>query len=299
MKKLIVKNSTYQKLEKDFTKFLQSSGYSKSSQTYLPLHVREFLHWQEQRNKELEDWESIDFIGFLDYVKERKNERKSGGLSAAHINKIIQALQLLQQYLNNIEQLNFYVKLNQEATLTTPPEIFSRAEMAILYEACENKLIGLRMRAILALCYGCGLRKGEAVALNTDDVWWERSVVQVRKSKTGRSRLVPMARGVQDDLKCYLDFARPKLEGQGIQAAFLLSFKGERLKPGTIYDAFRKHLKLAGMRLCGLHVLRHSIASHLSESGMSSEQIARFLGHRTLDSTQIYVQINPTNYEHK
>ena len=289
MKKLIVKNRTYQKLEKDFTKFLESSGYSKSSQTYLPLHVREFLHWQESRKRVFEDWQSLDFIEFLDYLKTRQNQRKSGGLSAAYINKMSQALQLLQQYLKDSNQADFYLKIPKQGTLSTELEIFSRAEIEELYAHCKSNLMGLRMRAILALCYGCGLRRGEAAGMNLEDIWWEKKLVQVVKAKNNKSRLVPMAKGVEADLRNYIDKGRPFLASDKPSSALFVGRDGERLNDQTLYISFKKLLKQAGMRLCGLHTLRHSIASHLADSGMKSEQVAQFLGHRSLDSTQIYV----------
>ena len=289
MKKLIVKNRTYQKLEKDFTKFLQSSGYSKSSQTYLPLHVREFLHWQESQKRVFEDWQSLDFIEFLDYLKTRQNQRKSGGLSAAYINKMSQALQLLQQYLKDSNQADFYLKIPKQGTLSTELEIFSREEIEELYAHCKSNLMGLRMRAILALCYGCGLRRGEAAGMNLEDIWWEKKLVQVVKAKNNKSRLVPMAKGVEADLRNYIDKGRPFLASDKPSSALFVGRDGERLNDQTLYISFKKLLKQAGMRLRGLHTLRHSIASHLADSGMKSEQVAQFLGHRSLDSTQIYV----------
>ena len=289
MKKLIVKNRTYQKLEKDFTKFLESSGYSKSSQTYLPLHVREFLHWQESRKRVFEDWQSLDFIEFLDYLKTRQNQRKSGGLSAAYINKMSQALQLLQQYLKDSNQADFYLKIPKQGTLSTELEIFSREEIEALYAHCKSNLMGLRLRAILALCYGCGLRRGEAAGMNLEDIWWEKKLVQVVKAKNNKSRLVPMAKGVEADLRNYIDKGRPFLASDKPSSALFVGRDGERLNDQTLYISFKKLLKQAGMRLRGLHTLRHSIASHLADSGMKSEQVAQFLGHRSLDSTQIYV----------
>ena len=289
MKKLIVKNRTYQKLEKDFTKFLESSGYSKSSQTYLPLHVREFLHWQESQKRVFEDWQSLDFIEFLDYLKTRQNQRKSGGLSAAYINKMSQALQLLQQYLKDSNQADFYLKIPKQGTLSTELEIFSRAEIEELYAHCKSNLMGLRLRAILALCYGCGLRRGEAAGMNLEDIWWEKKLVQVVKAKNNKSRLVPMAKGVEADLRNYIDKGRPFLASDKPSSALFVGRDGERLNDQTLYISFKKLLKQAGMRLRGLHTLRHSIASHLADSGMKSEQVAQFLGHRSLDSTQIYV----------
>jgi integrase/recombinase XerD len=71
--------------------------------------------------------------------------------------------------------------------------------------------------------------------------------------------------------------------------SFLVSNRKKRLGKQAAYLSFVKLLEIVNLPKTGLHTLRHSIASHLTESGMASEQIADFLGHKTLDSTQIYV----------
>ena len=125
--------------------------------------------------------------------------------------------------------------------------------------------------------------------MNLEDIWWEKKLVQVVKAKNNKSRLVPMAKGVEADLRNYIDKGRPFLASDKPSSALFVGRDGERLNDQTLYISFKKLLKQAGMRLCGLHTLRHSIASHLADSGMKSEQVAQFLGHRSLDSTQIYV----------
>jgi len=272
-----------------FKNYLKSRSYSPSSIYNLPNHVREFLHFQEQRNRKLNDWQQEDFSDFLDYMRHRSNQRRAGALTASYLNKIIQALNLLQRYLKDTHQVDFYYKLRGLNQTSSELQVFSPAEIQQLYDACKSNAFGMRMRAVLGLCYGCGLRKGEAVALNLNDLWWDKQVLQVRKSKTGKSRLVPLARGVERDLKTYLHRARTQLARKDSPAAFLLNQRGGRLSGGALYKAFEYFLQRNGFRQTGLHTLRHSIASHLTESGMPSEQLARFLGHSTLDSTQIYV----------
>jgi len=85
-------------------------------------------------------------------------------------------------------------------------------------------------------------------------------------------------------------YARPHLKNGRNENALLLNRVGRRLK-----DPFGRLIRLkeaAGMKkTIGLHTLRHSIATHLLQSGMSLEHIQRFLGHSSLESTQIYTHI--------
>ena len=127
--------------------------------------------------------------------------------------------------------------------------------------------------------------------MEVKDIWWERAVLQVRQSKTKTSRLVPLASRVVEDLKAYSLEARAAFQQDKETDNFLLTIKGGKMSHQTIYKGFQVLLRRAGLPPTGLHTLRHSIASHLAQSGMKSEQIAQLLGHKILDSTQIYVHL--------
>lgn len=299
MKKLVLKTVSYQALEQAFKSWLIALGYSESTCYNLPTLVREFLHYQEQQKKELNDWQPTDFKAFMEHCKTRKNERRAGALSSNHLNKIAHALDLLQQYLNKINQVDFYYKITRLKSETKVLQIFSKQQIKQLYEACDQTLMGYRNRVLLGLCYGCGLRKSEAVNLEMSDLWWDKSLLQVRKSKTKKSRLVPMTKQLQADFYYYQQHIRPLLIKEKEPPYFLLSNRGRKLGKQTLYKSFVNLLKTIDLPQTGLHTLRHSIASHLAASGMASEQIAQFLGHQTLDSTQIYVHLKSSNYEDK
>ena len=289
MKKLLLKNPVYQQLEQAYKSWLQALGYSENSVYGLPLHVREFLHYQEEHGHDYQDWKSGHFLNFMTYVKMRKNQRRSGALSSNHINKMAQSLDLLQRYLIKLDQLDFYYKIDRLKSEVKKIRIFSHEEIENLYESCSEDAYGIRMKALLGLCYGCGLRKSEAINLDLSDIWWEKGLLQVQKSKTKTSRLVPVTSSVLNDLKDYANRVRPLFGVAAKCTGFLVSNRKQRLGKQAAYQSFVNLLKAADLPQTGFHTLRHSIASHLTESGMASEQIAEFLGHKTLDSTQIYV----------
>ena len=145
---------------------------------------------------------------------------------------------------------------------------------------------------MLGLCYGCGLRSKEAINLELKDLWWDKQLLQVRQSKTKKSRLVPLPAKVQLDLQAYAQQTRPLLVQDRLMPYFLLTLRGGKTKHAILYKSLHRLLERADLPPTGLHTLRHSIASHLTQSGMKSEQVAQLLGHQTLDSTQIYVQLN-------
>ena len=275
-----------------FERWLTTLGYSTSVVYTYPTLVQGFLHYQEEQKRKFGDWEAVHYQAYMQQSKERTNEKNGGGLSAGHLNKIAQSLETFQRYLLQTEQADLYINLERLQSISKPLEIFTKEEIRELYEACPRTFVGIRQRAILGLCYGCGLRCGEACNLEIWDIWQDKKLLQVRESKTRKSRLVPLTASVLADLNYYLEVARPLTEPDKDTLYFLLTSRGKKVRHQVLYKSFQQLLKALDYPQTGLHSLRHSIASHLSESGMPSHQIAQFLGHQTLNSTQIYVHLN-------
>jgi site-specific recombinase XerD len=170
--------------------------------------------------------------------------------------------------------------------------IFTRSEIKALYNACEGDALGIRDRAMLAVYYGCGLRRNEGINIDVSDVLLNKNLLYVSKGKNYKERYVPMTEAVKEDLQNYLDFARPMFLNQQTQALFL-SRSGSRLITQGMATRLQKLKEKAGIdKEAGLHTLRHSIATHLLQSGMKLSQIKRFLGHSSMESTQIYTHLS-------
>jgi integrase/recombinase XerD len=164
------------------------------------------------------------------------------------------------------------------------------------YEALQ-----LRDRAMLAVYYGCGLRNGEGVNLDVDDVHFDQQLLHVRKGKNYKERLVPLSSHTIEHLQNYLYDARPFLLLNKTDALFL-SNSGKRLSGQMMLLRLKVLIQLTGNtelqhKDIHVHTLRHSIATHLLQNGMSLEKIKEFLGHTSLESTQIYTHLIGEEYE--
>ncbi len=128
--------------------------------------------------------------------------------------------------------------------------------------------------------------------LDVSDIDFKGRLVYVRKGKNYKERYVPTSETILQHVKDYLDHSRPFLQKKDKTSALLISDKGYRAQGQSLLIRLRKLARLAriGKRI-GLHTLRHSIATHLLQSGMKLKHIARFLGHDSLESTQIYTHI--------
>jgi site-specific recombinase XerD len=101
-----------------------------------------------------------------------------------------------------------------------------------------------------------------------------------------------MSQGVQKIIIQYQKYSRPYLTKVKTDHLLINQKTGKGLKYDTIYKRIKHLSEKANInKAITLHQLRHSIASHLLEKGMQLEQIAQFLGHKSLDSTQIYTHI--------
>jgi integrase/recombinase XerD len=170
---------------------------------------------------------------------------------------------------------------------TREREILTRAEIEKLYNASET----LRDRAMLGLFYGCGLRASEGEKLDRSDMNFRAGILYVREGKGKKRREVPLSVSVAGDLKNYLYQERPEYVHKQGEEAFLLNSLGERMSADTCRRKLKILLKKASLKKeISLHSLRHSIATHLLENGMSVEYIRDFLGHKYLETTQIYIR---------
>ena len=275
-----------------FRDWLQLLCFEPSTIKYAPLKIAEFFEWLENRRiTTIEQADQGLIAGYFEHLKTRQNKRKGGLLGKNYLRTHVTALRKFARYLSETGQGGFDVDVSLPATGSKTIVYFTVAEVQALYRACESDVFGLRDRALLAVYYGCGLRRSEGAHLNVDDILPGRNLLYVRKGKNYKERCVPMSEHVREDIQNYIDFARPVL-ADGLEQALFLNKNGRRLSSGSMAHRLQVLKKRAGTeKQAGLHALRHSIATHLLQSGMQPEQIQRFLGHSSLESTQIYTHI--------
>ena len=294
MKHLTLYHHHYQSLHTGFVDYLQTRGYSKSTCQNLPNHIKEFLHYLEcQEIYALGEIDHHQIQSFVDYLQNRQSIRQGGSLSSASLNKYIQACKRFGAYLQEVHQLSVSFPLRRFKINYIPKEILSLEEISALYAACGLNGIGQRDRAMLSLYYGCGLRREEGERLNLEDFQAERKLLYIRPSKNGRDRYVPLTDQICQDLQNYCHYGRKYLQSRDQSQALLVCSPGRRISSQSLSLRLKKLLVKSGIaKDIGLHNLRHSIATHLWQAGMNLSQVARFLGHQSLESTQIYTRID-------
>ncbi len=176
------------------------------------------------------------------------------------------------------------------------PRVPSEAEMTKLLEATDTTTaVGLRDRAILELLYATGLRRREAWRLELYDLDLEDRRLAVRQGKGGHDRVIPLTSTACQWLTLYLEQARPKLARRAISPdasdlALWLSYRGGRLSYVQIAVRVRRYARQAGIRTSA-HGCRHACATHLVRHGADVRQVQLLLGHRRLETTEIYTEV--------
>jgi len=319
MKKLILKNESFQYIEKSFREWLDILGYAESTVYNLPNHIRELLYYLEQNNiNHIKQLDNRIIKEYYNHLKLRSNERQGGGLSNAYLNKHLQALYKFTEYLRQSGRMILPIlTIDWETNQTTQIETLTVAEIKELYKVtghfhnCITKYnpqylfeaIASRDRAILTVFYGCGLRRNEGYHLDISDVYWDKQILHVRKGKGYKERFVPLNKTNLKYLEEYVYDYRPILNKDKREEAFFISQRSKRMNAQSIavrlkllqYRSNDIELQQKNIRL---HILRHSIATHLLQNGMPLEKISRFLGHSSLESTQVYTHLLEQQNEH-
>jgi site-specific recombinase XerD len=280
-----------EKVINDFKSWLEILNYSPSAIKNRPRLLQEFLQWQEQQS--INDITQDLIKRWFAYLSDRS-------LSLHSLKTYRNALVLYSNFLRETQHETFDVP-SIKGKDSGIPEILTLKEIESLYKATEeypdpgikdNGLLALRERVILGVFYGCGIRLNEGIHIKTEDVLLQRSLLYIRKGKGYKERYVPITAKVKLDIEDYMTYSRPVLLRKRKHSALFSGWYGSPMKKNAIYERLQILKDIARIdKPVGLHMLRHSIATHLLQSGMKLEQIAKFLGHSSLESTQIYTHI--------
>ena len=158
--------------------------------------------------------------------------------------------------------------------------------------ADDGSPVGLRDVAMLELLYATGIRVGELVGLDIDDVDRERNVVRVfGKGRKERSRPVRPARRPGTRLLAAA-WAGPQLRVEGAGAALFLGARGRRIDQRAVRTLVHRRIAdVPGAPDIGPHGLRHTAATHLLEGGADLRSVQELLGHASLATTQLYTHV--------
>ena len=153
------------------------------------------------------------------------------------------------------------------------------------HEAGDGGPVALRDAAMLELLYATGIRVGELVSLDVDDVDRERNLVRVF-GKGRKERSVPFGHPAARAVDRWLTAGRPSLVAEDVGAALFVGTRGRRIDQRAVRTLVHRRIAEApGAPDIGPHGLRHTAATHLLEGGADLRAVQELLGHASLATT--------------
>ncbi|HUP44738.1 MAG TPA: tyrosine recombinase XerC [Thermoanaerobaculia bacterium] len=233
------------------------------------------------------DLRRVDHLAIRAYLAHLARRRLSRSSVARHLS----ALRSFFRYLMR----EGAVDTNPARMVATPrrekplPAVMQPADVALLLEQPEGTgALVLRDRAFLELLYASGLRIGELVGIDLDDMQLGARLVKVR-GKGSKERIVPFGSKAEGALRAWLA-AR---EADAEEPALFVNYRGERITARSVRRIFDRYVRGAALR-SGIspHTMRHSFATHLLNAGADLRSIQELLGHASLSTTQRYTHLN-------
>ena len=215
------------------------------------------------------------------------------GLTTASVRRKVAAVRSLLKFL----QTEGVVSANPAVRLRTPklrqklPQVMSAEKTNRLIDAVEEgeAVAGpspQRDLAIFELLYGCGIRVGELVGINVEDL--DTGWLRVR-GKGNKERQVPIGERAAAAVSDYLALRQP----QAGERALFLNSRGRRLNDRQVRRLVKAYaLLVTGDSTVHPHSFRHAYATHLLNEGADLRAIQELLGHARLSTTQKYTQVS-------
>tara|TARA_R110000764_G_scaffold73763_1_gene150264 strand:- start:47 stop:1174 length:1128 start_codon:yes stop_codon:yes gene_type:complete len=230
------------------------------------------------KDKELKALDENDIRVFLQHLIQKKH-------SNSYVNQAINAIKFYYEVVLGMP--NRFYEIERPRKESKLPKVISKEEILSIIENTNN----IKHRCIVQLLFGSGLRRSELLNLKLHDIDSKRMLVRVVGSKGNKDRLTLLSKTALNDLRKYYTKYEPHIylfEGK----------KGIKYSGASVLKIVKTAAEKARIRTTVTpHVLRHSFATHLLESGTDLRQIQVLLGHGSTKTTEIYTHVATNTFE--
>ncbi|MBC3890013.1 tyrosine-type recombinase/integrase [Acetobacterium paludosum] len=247
-------------------------------------------------------FEQLDYytlMAFFDWIE------KERGCSASTKNQRLSAIISFSEYAQNrdFDAASIFrcsvIKIPTKKAQKKPRAVFSVQEIKILLQLPDNtKVTGLRDKVLLSLMYASGARAQEICDLTVGNIQFNPKGATINiKGKGRKTRRIGIPDACTTILQNYI--AHRRIESKPDRHVFS-SQTHEQMTVSCIEGIFKKYVRVAKKENPSLfcedsyppHSMRHSTASHMLEAGVPIVVIKNFLGHASLQTTQIYAELS-------
>jgi site-specific recombinase XerD len=238
----------------------------------------------------LDQLQPADIAAFV--ASRRRLGPRSMSRTVSDVRCFLQFLLLRGILQRDLSQMLPTVRVPRDAAIPSvwEPELVER----LLKVVDRSSPRGKRDYAILLLACRLGLRLGDIRTLRLDDLKWDTAAIEITQLKSGAPLCLPMTEEVGEALIDYLKSGRPQTAHRELFLRAQPPFT-PFAEDGHFYQIVKYWRELAGIRFrskqhCGLHSLRHTLATQLLREQTPMHVISEILGHATTASTMIYAK---------
>ena len=276
----------------DYDRYLEYLEYQKHYSHYTVDNYKEDLddYFAYLNREEISylDIEYSDIRLYLMYLKEEKKEK------ASTIGRHLSALRSFYRYLASQGKVdsNLFLLISAPKKEKNLPRYFEYNELEELFQVPDlTTPLGQRDRLILELLYATGMRVGELVEINVNDLDRSQRQILVRTGKGNKQRMVLYGEYAAEILDLYLKEGYQELR-KGEEKALILNNQGRRITTRGVRYLLTNLIKKTSLhKNISPHMIRHSFATHLLNEGCDIMSVQELLGHASISSTQIYTHV--------
>ena len=286
-----IKVSEVQRIENTFAQYLQQErGLSQATiENYLPT-VRRFLNERFHKKKiifkKLCAQDISKFI--LCYA-----HTMSPGRAKMMVNALRSFFRFLRKFGEIAVDLAEAVPTVARWKFSEIPKFLQPEQVKHILESCDRSTgTGKRNYAILLLMSCLGLRAGEIVHMELDDILWETGEIIV-KGKSSRDEKLPLPHDVGQAIATYLREVRPCCSSRRLFIRMVAPLRGFTSSV-NVCNIVRDSLAHAGINteFKGAHLFRHTLATNMLQGGASIAEIGEILRHQNPNTTEIYAKVD-------
>jgi len=204
--------------------------------------------------------------------------------SDSYINQAINSIKFY--YETVLGMPNRFYSIERPRKKRKLPIVLSKEDISLIIKNTNN----LKHKCIISLLYSAGLRRSELLNLKLTDIESKRMLIRVQDAKGNKDRYTLLSETILKDLRKYYKQYKPKeylFEGQ---------FK-KQYSPNSVGKVVSNAAIKAGIKIpVSSHILRHSFATHLLESGVDIRYIQLLLGHNSTKTTEIYTHVAKNSF---
>lgn len=247
---------------------LNLRGFSRQTIKAYAFHTTKFMNWI---GKSLFNTTKEDVKRYSLFLVDKKYQENTIRVALASLNFVF--FNVLGR---NFVAVNSFPRPKKRKLL---PKVLSREEIMKILNNVKN----LKHYLLICVIYSSGLRISEVINLKREDVDTYKNLVWIRQGKGKKDRVTILSSKIKPKLLSYLcetSFKTP----------FLFEGRGKKYCKKSVQNILSKASKSIGKKV-NPHMLRHSFATHLLESGVDVRYIQKLLGHSKLETTQIYTHV--------